>query len=57
MDKFQDLRSEMLLTLEQLGIDIECQHHEVATAGQAEIDMRFKPLWRWGISWYGSSTF
>jgi glutamine synthetase len=44
MDKFQDLRSEMVLTLEQLGIDVEAQHHEVATAGQAEIDMRFKPL-------------
>ena len=43
-DKFQDLRTEMLLTLEQIGIDVECQHHEVATAGQAEIDMRFKPL-------------
>ena len=44
MDKFQDLRSEMVLTLEALGIDIEAQHHEVATAGQSEIDMRFKPL-------------
>ena len=44
MDKFQDLRTEMLLTLESLGIQIEAQHHEVATAGQAEIDMRFKPL-------------
>ena len=44
MDKFQDLRTEMLLTLENLGIDVECQHHEVATAGQGEIDMRFKPL-------------
>ncbi|BBO84341.1 type I glutamate--ammonia ligase [Desulfosarcina ovata] len=43
-DKFQDLRSDMLLTLEALGIDVECQHHEVATSGQAEIDMRFKPL-------------
>jgi glutamine synthetase len=43
-DKFQDLRSDMMLTLESLGIDVECQHHEVATAGQAEIDMRFKPL-------------
>jgi glutamine synthetase len=43
-DKFQDLRSEMMLTLESLGIDVECQHHEVATAGQSEIDMRFKPL-------------
>ena len=44
MDKFQDLRSEMVLTLESLGIEVEAQHHEVATAGQAEIDMRFKPL-------------
>jgi glutamine synthetase len=43
-DKFQDLRTEMMLTLEDLGIDVEAQHHEVATAGQAEIDMRFKPL-------------
>ncbi len=54
MDKFQDLRSEMLLTLESLGIDVECQHHEVATAGQAEIDMRFKPLLQMGdqLVWF-----
>jgi glutamine synthetase len=44
MDKFQNLRTEMVLTLENLGIEIEAQHHEVASAGQAEIDMRFKPL-------------
>ncbi len=44
MDKFQDLRTEMLLTLESLCIPVEAQHHEVATAGQAEIDMRFQPL-------------
>lgn len=44
MDKFQDLRTEMMLTLENIGIAIEAQHHEVATAGQAEIDMRFMPL-------------
>ena len=44
MDKFQDLRTEMMLTLESLGIAVEAQHHEVATAGQAEIDMRFMPL-------------
>ena len=44
MDKFQDLRTEMVLTLENLEIEIEAHHHEVATAGQAEIDMRFKPL-------------
>ncbi|MFW6081535.1 MAG: glutamine synthetase beta-grasp domain-containing protein, partial [Desulfosalsimonas sp.] len=35
MDKGQDIRTEMMLTLEDLGIDVECQHHEVATAGQA----------------------
>lgn len=53
-DKFQDLRSEMMLTLEDLGIDVECQHHEVATAGQAEIDMRFKPLLQMGdqLVWF-----
>ena len=45
-DKFQDLRSEMILTMIRLGIDIEVQHHEVATAGQAEIDMRFDTLLR-----------
>jgi glutamine synthetase len=54
MDKFQDLRSEMLLILQSLGIDVECQHHEVATAGQAEIDMRFKPLLQMGdqLVWF-----
>ncbi len=54
MDKFQNIRTEMLLTLEGLGIDVECQHHEVATAGQAEIDMRFKPLIQMGdqLVWF-----
>ncbi len=54
MDKFQDLRTEMLLTLEELGIAIEAQHHEVATAGQAEIDMRFQPLVQMGdqLLWF-----
>ena len=53
-DKLQDMRTEMLLTLESLGIDVECQHHEVATAGQAEIDMRFKPLLQMGdqLMWF-----
>ena len=53
-DKFQDLRTEMMLTLENLGIDVECQHHEVASAGQAEIDMRFKPLLQMGdqLVWF-----
>jgi glutamine synthetase len=44
MDHFQDLRSEMILTLERLGVEIEVHHHEVGTAGQAEIDMRFDTL-------------
>ena len=44
MDQYQDLRSEMLLTLEKVGIEVEVQHHEVGTAGQAEIDMRFDTL-------------
>jgi len=44
IDHFQDLRSEMVLTMQKLGIQIEAQHHEVATAGQAEIDMVFDSL-------------
>ncbi|GJM16351.1 MAG: glutamine synthetase [Thermodesulfobacteriota bacterium] len=53
-DSFQDLRSEMVIELENLGISIEAQHHEVATAGQAEIDMRFAPLVQMGdqMMWY-----
>ena len=43
-DQFQDLRSEMILTMEKVGVPIEVHHHEVGTAGQAEIDMRFGPL-------------
>src|ERR671935_1518811 len=34
----------MILTLEQMGVAVEVQHHEVGTAGQAEIDMRFDTL-------------
>ncbi len=43
-DSLQDLRSEMVLTMKQVGIEVEVHHHEVATAGQTEIDMRFSPL-------------
>ena len=53
-DKFQDLRTEMVLTMQKVGIHVECQHHEVATAGQAEIDMRFAPLLKMGdqLMWF-----
>jgi glutamine synthetase len=44
MDQLQDIRTEMVLVMEQLGLVIEKQHHEVATAGQAEIDYRFETL-------------
>ncbi|MYL10493.1 MAG: type I glutamate--ammonia ligase, partial [Acidimicrobiia bacterium] len=44
MDTFQDLRSEMVVALESVGIPIEVQHHEVGTAGQAEIDMVFDEM-------------
>ncbi len=43
-DSLQDLRTEIVLTLEKIGIRIEAQHHEVATGGQCEIDMRFDSL-------------
>ena len=43
-DHYQDLRSEMVLKMISIGMDVECQHHEVATAGQAEIDLRFNTL-------------
>jgi len=44
LDQQQDIRTEMVLTMEQLGLHVEKQHHEVATAGQAEIDYRFDTL-------------
>jgi glutamine synthetase len=46
MDTFQDLRSRIMLTMSQVGIEGEVHHHEVATAGQAEIDMKFDSLVR-----------
>jgi len=54
MDSLQNLRSEMVLELEALGLRIEAQHHEVATAGQAEIDLRFLPLVQMGdaLMWF-----
>jgi glutamine synthetase len=53
-DSQQDIRQEMVMTMESVGITIEKQHHEVATAGQAEIDMRFASLLKMGdnLMWY-----
>jgi glutamine synthetase len=43
-DTLQDIRTECMLLMEQVGIEVEAQHHEVATGGQCEIDMKFSPL-------------
>src|SRR5579859_422064 len=43
-DHYQDMRSEMVQTMIKCGLDIECHHHEVATAGQSEIDQKFDTL-------------
>jgi glutamine synthetase len=43
-DHYQDLRTEMVQTMERCGITIECHHHEVGGAGQCEIDQRFNTL-------------
>jgi glutamine synthetase len=44
MDTMQNLRSEMVATLIDMGIPVEAHHHEVATGAQCEIDMRFQDL-------------
>ena len=44
IDSLIDIRSEISLILAECGIDVECLHHEVATAGQCEIDFRFSNL-------------
>jgi glutamine synthetase len=43
-DSLNDMRTEMCLEMEKVGISIEAQHHEVASGGQCEIDMRFDSL-------------
>jgi len=43
-DSLMDLRNEMVMNLMNCGIDVEAQHHEVASGGQCEIDLRFAPL-------------
>ncbi|MHC2069941.1 type I glutamate--ammonia ligase [Bremerella sp. T1] len=43
-DSLMDLRNEMMQTMIECGLNVEAQHHEVATAGQCEIDMRFNEM-------------
>src|SRR4029077_2255400 len=45
-DHYQDLRTDMVLQMEACGLNVECHHHEVATAGQTEIDFKFDTLIR-----------
>src|SRR5712671_4418228 len=54
MDQFQDIRSDMVLALESVGVRIEVHHHEVATGGQTEIDMRYDTLTKMAdkVCWY-----
>jgi glutamine synthetase len=43
-DQYQDLRSEIILKMDEVGVPVEVHHHEVGTGGQAEIDMRYGTL-------------
>jgi len=45
-DSMQALRNEMVKLMQQCGLEVECHHHEVATAGQAEIDLKYDTLVR-----------
>lgn len=47
-DTLQDLRSKMILKMLEVGIPAEVHHHEVATAGQNEIDIKYSPLSKMG---------
>ncbi len=44
LDQTMDIRNEMMQTCIDVGLEVECQHHEVGTAGQAEIDLQFDEL-------------
>lgn len=53
-DTYHDLRGEMVAEMEKVGIVVEAHHHEVATAGQSEIDMQFCDLLKMAdqFMWY-----
>ncbi|MDG1873514.1 MAG: type I glutamate--ammonia ligase [Mariniblastus sp.] len=44
VDQTMDLRNEMMQTMIESGLEVECQHHEVGSAGQSEIDLKYGPL-------------
>jgi glutamine synthetase len=45
-DHHQDLRSELMLTMQECGLQVESHHHEIASGGQGEINLRYQPLLR-----------
>lgn len=53
-DTYHDLRGEMVYEMRKIGIVVEAHHHEVATAGQSEIDMQYAPLLKMAdqFMWY-----
>lgn len=54
IDSLLDLRNEMVIVLQNIGLQIECVHHEAATGGQCEINMRFDSLLQMGdhLQWF-----
>ncbi|MBE9504805.1 MAG: type I glutamate--ammonia ligase [Proteobacteria bacterium] len=53
-DSLNDLRNDMVKVMQQVGIHVERQHHEVATAGQCEVATRFESLVKQAdnLMWY-----